>query len=122
VVFKKHEYETYLCMPVIPTLMDSLTLILCSALICITGLVGIAIWLSNQRALEKMREESLNYRAELRAGLTAPQEGEEPDMMQTILTLAMQNPELVQKFLSATGNQQQSIGSTGIIPGLPPEK
>lgn len=108
-------------MRVISTLMDSLTLILCSALVCITGLVGIAIWLSNQRALEKMKEESLNYRAELRAGLAAPKSGgEEPDMMQTILTLAMQNPELVQKFLAATGGQQTSIGSTGILPGLNP--
>lgn len=102
--------------------MDSLTLILCSALVCITGLVGTAIWLSNQRALEKMREESLNYRAELRAGLAAPKTSgsEEPDMMSTILTLAMQNPELVQKFLSASGGQQQSTASTGIIPGLNP--
>lgn len=102
-------------------IMDSLTFLLGVAIVAIAGLVGIAVYLANQRAVERMTQESLNYRAELRAGgRVAPSNNEgEPDMLSQLLTLAMQNPELVKQVLG--GLQGQTSGQMS-IPGMPPKQ
>lgn len=92
--------------------METLELILSLTLVSIAGLVGLALWLSNQRALEHMKQDNLNYRAGLKAGSGAPiHQADEPDLMSTILDLAAKNPDLVEKFLGGMkGQQPPSIG------------
>jgi hypothetical protein len=98
-------------MPVIGT-MDSATILLGVGIGSMTGLVGMALYWSNQRALEKMRQESLNYRAELRSGGGAApyNQASEQDPITAILTLVQQNPELLKQFTAMMGNQQNQQG------------
>lgn len=87
--------------------MDTILVLGILAITAITGLVGVAIWLSNQRAIEKMKQDNLNYREELRAG-RSPSSSGSPDILTTLITTAMANPEMVNKLLGGLGQQQQA--------------
>jgi len=88
--------------------METIELLLSLVLVAFAGLVGLALWLSNMRALEQMKQENLNYRASMKAGSSVPynQVATEPDLMETIIDLATKNPDLVDKFLSGMKGQQ----------------
>lgn len=101
-------------------IMDSITLLAAVGMVSMTGLVGVAVYLANARAVERMTQESLNYRAELRAGASSPGpgQGEEGpgDLLSTIMAIAQNNPQLVQAFVSQLkGSQDQGPGN------LPPQ-
>ena len=79
--------------------MEGLEVVIVAAICSITGLVGIAIYLNNSRAVEQLRQDNLNYRASMKAGsYPSGQVSQEPDGMSQIINLVMQHPEILQKL------------------------
>lgn len=88
--------------------MDFLSVLAVSLLALIAGFVGYGLWLSNQRAIEQLRQDNLNYREQLRqGGGSSSGPGGQQDMLTTIIQMAMANPDLVKNLLGqGTGGQQ----------------
>ena len=80
--------------------MEGLELVIISAILCISGLVGVSIYLANARAVEQLRQDNLNYRAGIRASPSGypPQQQEQEFGLNQILELVMKNPEILQKL------------------------
>jgi flagellar basal body-associated protein FliL len=78
-------------------------IIFIAVMLIIAGLVGLSLWLSNNRAVEQLKQDNLNYRRELISGSggSPSTEGGEPDMMTGIMQFVQQNPQQVQQILQA---------------------
>lgn len=84
--------------------MEELTVVITAAILSMTGLVSVALWLSHSRQMKQFEQQNLNYRAELRSNPShLPASGPEPsgDIATTLLQFVA-TPEgqaLIQQFM-----------------------
>jgi len=84
--------------------MDWLELTIIITIVGVFALIAMSIYFMNQRSIRQFEQNNLNYRAELRQ-VSSQSTQEEPDLMQTLLKFAAENPEILNSLMAGLNKQ-----------------